>query len=115
MIVEVFHYVAGLAVILGSGFSLLAALGILRFPDLYTRLHAATKAGVVGVGLVLLGLASAALDGATALRALGGIIFLVLTSPVSAHLLARAAYAAGLRPANITVVNVLVNVTDVKS
>jgi len=115
MIAEILQYVAGGAVLLGATFSLLAALGILRFPDLYTRLHAATKAGLVGVGTVLLGVACASFDGAVAVRSLGGVIFLVLTSPVSAHLLARAAYAAGLRPAHITVVNVLAKETDIKS
>ena len=91
--------------IIGTGFSVLAAVGILRFPDVYTRLHAATKTGVVGAGFVLLAVAISAFDLAIGLRALAGIAFLVLTSPVAAHLLARAAYAAGIPPANITVVN----------
>ena len=109
MIVEIFQYVAGIAVIVGAVFSLLAAIGLLRFPDLYTRLHAATKTGVVGAGVVLLAVALAAFDVAVSLRALGGIVFLVLTTPVAAHLLARAALAAGIAPANITVVNDLAN------
>ena len=109
MIVEIFQYVAGIAVIVGAVFSLLAAIGLLRFPDLYTRLHAATKTGVVGAGFVLLAVALAAFDVAVSLRALGGIVFLVLTTPVAAHLLARAALAAGIAPANITVVNDLAN------
>ncbi|HTJ57655.1 MAG TPA: monovalent cation/H(+) antiporter subunit G [Devosiaceae bacterium] len=109
MIMQVVQYVAGLFLIVGTGFSLLAAAGILRFPDLYTRLHAATKAGTVGAGFVLLAIAISATDLAVSFRALGGIIFLVLTSPIAAHLLARAAYLAGDRPANITVVNDLEN------
>ena len=64
---------------------------------------------------MLLALSVAGLDGAVAVRALGGIAFLVMTSPVSAHLLARAAYAAGLRPSNITVVNVLEKETGTKT
>jgi len=109
VIVEIFQYVAGIAVIVGAVFSLLAAIGLLRFPDLYTRLHAAAKTGVVGAGFVLLAVALAAFDVAVSLRALGGIVFLVLTTPVAAHLLARAALAAGIAPANITVVNDLAN------
>ena len=109
MIVSICQYVAGLALIVGATFSLLAAVGLLRFPDLYTRLHAATKAGTVGVGFVLLAVAFTSSDLAVALRALGGIVFLILTSPIAAHLLSRAAYLSGDRPANITVVNELVN------
>lgn len=105
MIVMICQYVAGAAVVIGSAFSLLAAIGLLRFPDIYMRLHAAAKTGIVGAGFVLLGVALAAFDPAVSLRAIGGIVFLVLTSPIAAHLLSRAAYLAGVRPTNITVVN----------
>jgi multicomponent Na+:H+ antiporter subunit G len=105
MIAEVLQYLAGLFVLLGTLFSLLAAVGVLRFPDLYTRLHAAAKTGVVGAGFVLLALAIAALDPAIAIRAVVAIVFLGLTTPIAAHLLARAALLAGIAPANITVVN----------
>jgi multicomponent Na+:H+ antiporter subunit G len=109
MIVAIFQYVAGGLLVLGSAFSLLAALGLLRFPDVYTRLHAATKAGTVGAGFVLLAVVFASFDLSISLRALGGIAFIILTSPIAAHLLARAAYLSGDRPSNITVVNELVN------
>ena len=109
MISSVFQYVAGSLLVLGACFSLLAALGLLRFPDLYTRLHAATKAGTVGAGFVLLAIAFASFDLSVSLRALGGVAFIILTSPIAAHLLARAAYLSGERPSNITVVNELEN------
>ena len=102
---EVFQYVAGILVIVGALFSLLSALGVLRFPDLYTRLHAAAKSGVVGAGLIILAIPLAALDPAIAARAVVAVAFLALTTPISAHLLARAALQAGVPPANITVVN----------
>lgn len=105
MIAAACQYVAGAAVVLGAAFSFLAAIGLLRFPDIYTRLHAAAKTGIVGAGFVLLGVALAAFDLSVSLRAIGGIVFLVLTSPISAHLLSRAAYFAGYVPADITVVN----------
>ena len=95
---DLLQYAAALLLVGGGLFSLLAAVGVLRLPDLYTRMHAASKAGVVGAGLVLLAVALVSLDGAVALRAVLGILFLLLTTPVSAHLLARAAYHAGLRP-----------------
>ncbi|HEY4203259.1 MAG TPA: monovalent cation/H(+) antiporter subunit G [Devosiaceae bacterium] len=105
MIAEVAQYLAGLLLVLGAGFGLLAAIGILRFPDLYTRMHAATKAGALGCGLIFLAVAINSFDAPVILRAIAGIAFLVLTTPVSAHLLARAAYFAGYRPVGWTVVN----------
>src|SRR5690606_16128275 len=94
MIVEMLQALAALVIVIGSLFVLLATVGLLRLPDLYTRMHAASKAGIVGAGLILLAVAMVSLDGAVALRALLGVIFLALTTPVSAHLLARAAYHA---------------------
>ena len=99
------QYAAVVLLVIGSVFAFLAALGIVRLPDLYTRMHAASKAGVVGAGLMLLGVALASLDGAVILRAILGILFLLLTTPVSAHLLARAAYRAGIRPIASTNIN----------
>jgi multicomponent Na+:H+ antiporter subunit G len=102
-------YISGVFLIVGAIFSLTATIGVLRFPDIYTRLHAAAKAGPVGAGFVLLAVAVAALDAATALRAIIGIVFLVLTAPVAAHLLARAAYLAGVAPDTLTKINDLEN------
>ncbi len=85
-------------VLVGALFSALAALGILRFPDVYTRMHAASKAGPLGAGLILLGAGLASGDLAVGLRCFFGLTFLILTSPVSAHLLSRAAIKSGIRP-----------------
>ena len=81
--------------IVGALFSLIAAIGLNRLPDLYTRMHAASKAGTVGSGLLLLAVGLHAADVATFGRAVAGIVFFVLTAPVSAHLLARAAHKVG--------------------
>lgn len=102
---DILQYLAAAMLLAGSLFALLAAVGLLRLPDLYTRMHAASKAGVVGAGLILLSVALVSLDGAVILRAVLGIVFLVLTTPVSAHLLARAAYLAGIRPGPETSIN----------
>jgi multicomponent Na+:H+ antiporter subunit G len=91
-------YLAAAFLLLGSCFSALAVLGILRFPDVYTRLHAASKAGALGAGLILVGVAFAAGDWAIAVRCVLGFLFLILTSPVSAHLLARSALRSGTAP-----------------
>jgi multicomponent Na+:H+ antiporter subunit G len=98
MIEEAAYYIAGALLLIGAIFSLLAAIGILRLPDLYTRMHAASKAGTMGSGLMLVAIAVVAFDGSVILRALVGVVFLLLTTPVSAHLLARAAYMAGYKP-----------------
>ena len=91
-------YVAAVLLVIGSLLSAVAALVILRFPDVYTRLHAASKAGPLGAGLIILGVAFASGDWAIAIRCVLGFFFLILTSPVSAHLLARAALKSGTNP-----------------
>jgi len=107
---DVFAYIAGILLIVGAFFSLTAAIGIIRLPDLYTRMHAASKAGTLGSGLAFVAIAVFAMDGSVVLRALAGILFFLLTAPISAHLLAKAAYAAGYRPAKKMQVNDLEDV-----
>jgi multicomponent Na+:H+ antiporter subunit G len=91
-------YVAIALMLVGSTLSLLAAVGILRFPDLYTRLHAASKAGALGAGLILLSVAFASDDWTIAIRCVVGFAFVIVTSPIAAHLLARAALRTGTIP-----------------
>ena len=98
-------YIGAILVVVGAVFSALAALGILRFPDLYTRFHAASKAGALGAGLILLGVGIGSSDVTILLKSIIGLVFLILTTPVSAHLLARAALRNGTRPASITSIN----------
>lgn len=89
------NIVAGLLILVGGSFSLIAAIGVLRLPDVLIRMHAATKAGTMGGGLILLATALEAQELEIYARAFAGIVFLLLTAPVSAHLLGRAAYAVG--------------------
>ncbi|WP_291398660.1 monovalent cation/H(+) antiporter subunit G [Devosia sp.] len=105
MIVDIAGYLAALLVVIGAGFSLVAAIGVLRLPDLYTRLHAASKAGAIGAGLIFVGVGVASLDGSVILRALLGMGFLLLSTPLSAHLLARAAYRGGEAPTPATTID----------
>ena len=91
-------YAAIALMLVGSILSFVAALGILRFPDLYMRLHAASKAGPLGGGLILLGVAFASDDWTIAIRSVVGFAFLIVTGPVAAHLLARAALRTGTIP-----------------
>lgn len=91
------NVLVGSLMLIGAAFTFVAAVGLLRLPDLYSRMHAASKAGTLGSGVLLLALAIFAQDHSTVTRALAAIIFLLLTAPISAHLLARAAYAVGYR------------------
>nr|WP_102958723.1 monovalent cation/H(+) antiporter subunit G [Mangrovicella endophytica] len=88
---------AALLSLTGSIFVAIAAIGLLRLPDLYTRMHAASKAGTVGSGMMLIALALVSAGSAEALRAIAAVLFFILTAPISAHLLAKAAHAAGYR------------------
>ena len=84
-------------ILAGSLFSLVAAIGLNRLPDVFTRMHAASKAGTVGSGLLLVAAGLHAGDLAILFRALAGFLFFILTAPISAHLLARAAHQVGYR------------------
>jgi multicomponent Na+:H+ antiporter subunit G len=88
--------VAGVLVIGGSAFSLIAAIGVLRLPDILMRMHASTKAGTLGCGMILLAVAVFYREGDVSARALAGIGFLLLTAPVAVHMIARASYLAGV-------------------
>lgn len=80
---------------LGSALMLLAALGVLRMPDLFTRMHVATKSATLGVGCTLLAVAIYFGDVGVFTRALLVILFFFLTAPVGAHLIGRAGYLVG--------------------
>jgi multicomponent Na+:H+ antiporter subunit G len=82
--------------VVGASFMLLAGLGVLRLPDLFMRLQAATKASTLGVGCLLLGVAVHFQDLGVTTRAVMVVAFFFLTAPVGAHVIARAAYAVGV-------------------
>lgn len=82
--------------ITGAAFLLLASIGIIRMPDLYSRIQAATKAATLGVGCIILAMAIHFVDLAITVRALLVIAFLFLTQPVAAHVIGRAAYFVGV-------------------
>lgn len=92
----------GLMLVVGAFFALVASIGLLRLPDVYMRMHAGSKAGTLGSGVMLLALAIYAGDLSIVTRAIAGIVFFLLTAPVAAHLLAKAAYAAGYTPCAAT-------------
>ena len=78
----------------GVGFILVASIGVARLPDVFQRMHAATKAGGIGTSFVILGV----LVGGGVARPLTGVLtigFMLLTLSVASQLLARAAYLSG--------------------
>ena len=83
-------------VVSGALFTFAAALGVLRLPDVLIRMHASTKAGTLGCGLILV--AAAVHFGETGIvaRAIAAIVFLMLTAPIAAHMIGRAAYRTGV-------------------
>ena len=93
---SVSEIVAGVMILIGSFFVFVAAVGILRMPDVYVRMHAATKAGTLGSGLLLLAVAVQAQELDVVLRAVAAVLFLIATTPVAAHLLGRASYISGV-------------------
>ena len=105
----------GILLITGALFSLIASVGIIRLKDFYMRMHAASKAATLGSGLLLLALAlhSGQLDVVT--RAIAGVVFFLLTAPVSAHLLATAAYRVGYKPCSDTKFDAMADTNDNRS
>lgn len=102
---------AGIAILAGAIVVGIAALGLIRLRDPFMRMHAATKAGVVGSGCLVYGAAWALGGGGVALDALiiGTlcVVFLLVTSPIASHALGRAAYVSGAPIASATVADAL--------
>ncbi|CAD7027723.1 Na+/H+ antiporter subunit G [Pseudorhizobium endolithicum] len=95
--------VTAVLILVGAVFALAAAVGLNRFPDLYARMHAASKAGTIGSALMLIAVGVHAADLAILARSLAGFFFFVLTAPVSAHLLAKAAHDSGYPLSSLSV------------
>lgn len=90
-------------VLLGGLFSLLAAIGLLRMPDLYTRMQSATKAGTLGVACTAAAAAVHFRDSIASVDAVIVVLFFFLTAPVASHLIARASYTSGHKLWNQTI------------
>lgn len=84
--------VAAAAILLGATLALIAAIGILRFPEVLSRMHSATKPQVLGLVLLLGGLALQLRDLAATALLLLIVMFQLFTSPVASHMLSRAAF-----------------------
>ena len=78
----------------GSVFALLAAVGVLRMPDVFTRMQASTKASTLGLGCLLIGTALQLGDLGSFIRVASIGAFVLVTTPVAGHVIARASYFA---------------------
>jgi len=87
---------SALLLLLGGGFMLLAGVGIVRLPDLFMRMQATTKAATLGAGCMLMAVAVHFGEVGITVRCLLVTAFILLTAPVAAHVMARAAYSVGV-------------------
>jgi len=83
--------------LMGAAFMVLASVGVLRLPDLPTRMHATTKAGALGAMLTMAGVAFHFGDSTVVARAVAIVVFIFLTAPIAAHVIGRAGYFTGIK------------------
>jgi len=95
LILDIASWVCLLA---GSAFCLIGGLGLLRFPDVYARMHATGITDTLGTMLIVLGMALQAGWTQVTIKLVLILIFLLFTSPTSTYALANAAYNRGLKP-----------------
>ncbi len=82
---------ASILILVGAAFSLIAAIGLIRMPDIYCRMHAATKAGAFGLTLILISLCVLAPQPRVIIQSALIIAFFYLTAPIAAQMIGRAA------------------------
>ena len=92
---DVADVAAATCLTLGASLALIASIGILRFPDVLTRMHSATKPQVLGLLVILLGLALRLRDPSTIGLLLLVALFQLGTSPIASHMVGRASFRAG--------------------
>ncbi|WP_162344295.1 monovalent cation/H(+) antiporter subunit G [Cyclobacterium salsum] len=90
------YWIIGLSS-LGALFILLAAIGVVRMPDLYLRISVTTKAATLGIGLLLVAAATYFNEFGISSRVAAIILFMLLTAPVGAHMIGRASYFTGVK------------------
>lgn len=99
------EFIGAALILIGSIISVISAIGIIRFPDVYTRAHAATKSSTLAVLLTLIGtfIYIWFSDAFISVRVILGILFVFITAPVSGHLIIRAAYRSNVELSDSTI------------
>ncbi|MFY1695033.1 MULTISPECIES: monovalent cation/H(+) antiporter subunit G [unclassified Solwaraspora] len=103
---------SGVFLIGGALLSVAAAIGLLRFPDVASRMHAATKPQVLGLLLMLSGLALRLSSGTELATLVLVAVFQMMTAPVAAHIICRAAYRADLMRRDLLIVDEAAGIRD---
>ena len=107
-----FNFLIYILLAIGVFFNILGGLGLLRFPDVYTRLHAGTKCTTFGSifitgSVIILGLKMwyfGSIDGSVlAIHTAGALVAILITNPTGAHAIARAAHKSGVKPVNAVI------------
>lgn len=95
----VFHILSWVLLLCGSFLCISGAFGLFRFPDFFSRMHAASVTDTLGGGLILVGLMlQANYDWLVVAKLMFIVLFILFTSPTASHALAKAAIHAGLKP-----------------
>ncbi|HLR64412.1 MAG TPA: Na+/H+ antiporter subunit G [Pseudogracilibacillus sp.] len=96
---EIFEWIGVILIFFGSIISVVSAIGIIRFRDIYSRAHAATKTTTLAVLITLVGVFIYvwSVDGYISVRLVLGIVFVFITAPVSGHLVLRASYRSQIK------------------
>lgn len=102
--------VAGTMMTIGALLALIAGVGLQRFPDVFARMHAATKPATLGLALVLIGAAMRMPDTGSVAKLLLVVILQFITAPLGSHLVGRATYRAGTELSDATAVDELADV-----
>ncbi|SFD56458.1 multisubunit sodium/proton antiporter, MrpG subunit [Lentibacillus persicus] len=96
----IFNIIIAIFLLSGTFFLISSSIGLIRFPDVYTRLHATTKASTLGIAGLLIGafLFLFVEHGIISGKLLLAIVFTLLTAPLGAHMISRAAHRVGIKP-----------------
>lgn len=92
------NIIGSILILIGLFFMIVGSFGLLRLPDFFSRTHAASKVDTVGIVIALIGISFLGRGWVDADKALLAAFLIMLTNPVSAHALARAAFSAGHKP-----------------
>ena len=95
---EVLNVISWLSLAIGGIFCVIGAIGLLRMPDFFTRMHAASVIETLGAGLILFGLIIQAGWTLIAVKLVTLFLLIFFASPTASHALARAALAKGMKP-----------------
>jgi multicomponent Na+:H+ antiporter subunit G len=95
---EVLNVISWLSLAIGGIFCVIGAMGLLRMPDFFTRMHAASVIETLGAGLILFGLIIQAGWTLIAVKLVMLFLLIFFASPTASHALARAALAKGMKP-----------------